>query len=261
VPLSFVGVLASACLAFANIGLGTPVPGPTLPGLDGQPRQVVAAGQVCAIVFFDPDQDRSRHTLSTVQGLRDELAGRGVRWTGIVSGSVGAEAVAAELRDVGSDLPTVVDPADGYYGQLGVRLFPTVAVVGADGNLAAYLPFSQVHYAETIRAHLLHALGELTDEQLQSALRPGEVAWGGDAAAAQRQLRLARMLRAAGKPDKALEAAREAVRQAPDWAEAHALVGVVLVEEGDCEGARVSLERALALDPGHAEAREALDAC
>lgn len=260
-PVSWLPGLLSGLLAFAYVAVGAPVPNPELPTLDGGSRSLLAAEGVTVFVFFDPEQEHSREVLGRLARLRGEMQGKPVDWVGVASDRFSAEAVAQALAAAELEMPVVVDRGDALYGALGVRLYPSAGIAGPGRELLAYLPYTKVNYARSLEAHLRHALGEIGDEELQAALEPEAVDWGGDGARAQANLRLARMLLAAGKLDKALERAREGAAQAPELAEAHGLVGAVQAAQGDCAAARESLGKALQLDPDNATAREASAKC
>jgi Tfp pilus assembly protein PilF len=112
-----------------------------------------------------------------------------------------------------------------------------------------------------VKARILHALGEIDDAALQLALAPPKATQGGDEAVAHRNLKFAQMMMKAGKPEKALPLVEKAIERAPDLAAAHALLGSIKAEAGDCAGARAPLEKALALDPEDATARAAAEKC
>ncbi len=65
----------------------------------------------------------------------------------------------------------------------------------------------------------------------------------------------------AGKLDKALVKARDAVAASPESAEAQALVGFILAEQGNCDATQEGLKKALELDPENATAKTALERC
>lgn len=253
--------LVVAGVLFANVDVGSVLPNPTLPGLDGVERSLLSEGQVSAFVFFHPEQEHSLEALRDLAELRNEMAEKPVRWIGVVSDRFGGGAIRSALSETGVELETVVDEGDRLYGELGVRLYPSIGIADREGNLRAYLPYTKVNFMRSVQAHLQHTLGEIDDDELKVALRPKSVDFGGNGASAGRNIRFARMLLDAGKLDKALAKARDAVVASPESAEARALVGLILVEQGNCDAARKSLQRALELDPENATAKTALDRC
>jgi tetratricopeptide (TPR) repeat protein len=253
--------LVIAGVAFANVDVGSTLPNPSLDGLDGIERPLVDRKRVTVFLFFDPQQDHSIEVLSALAELQRDLEDADVRWVGVVSDRFSPENAVSALNESGARLETVIDSGDRLYGELGVRLYPTLGIADAGATLRAYLPYSKINYMSTLEAHLLHTLGRIDDAELDRAMHPTAIDISSSEAEVGRTLKLARMLWANGKKDKALTMAREAAEKAPDLAEPHALVGVFLVEDGRCEEARASLDQALEIDPDHPEAKEALLEC
>jgi tetratricopeptide (TPR) repeat protein len=71
---------------------------------------------------------------------------------------------------------------------------------------------------------------------------------------------IALVRRAEGQQPEALAAVRRAIGLSPESADLHTLEGVLLEESGKRIAARAAWQRALALDPSHAEARANLEA-
>ncbi len=253
--------LVIAGVAFANVDVGSTLPNPSLNGLDGIERPLVDHQTVTVFLFFDPQQDRSIEVLSALAELQQDLEDADVRWVGVVSDRFSLEDAASVLDQSGARLETLIDSGDRLYGDLGVRLYPTLGIADTGATLRAYLPYAKVNYMSTLEAHLLHTLGRIDDAELDRELHPAAIDISSNEAEVGRTLKLARMLWINGKKDKALAMARETAEKAPDLAEPHALVGIFLVEDGRCEEARASLDKALEIDPNHSEARQALLAC
>ncbi|MCD4747913.1 MAG: tetratricopeptide repeat protein [Thermoanaerobaculales bacterium] len=248
-------------MLFSNVDIGSVLPNPTLPGLDGVERSLLSEDQVSAFVFIHPEQEHSLEVLRDLVELRKEMVEKPVRWIGVVSDRFSEDSMRSALSEAGLEWETIIDKGDLLYGELGVRLYPSIGVADREGNLRAYLPYTKVNFMRSVQVHLLHTLGEIDDEELKAALRPKSVDFGGNGAAAGRNIRFARMLLDAGKLDKALAKARDVVTASPDSAEAHALVGFILVQQGQCDAAQESLQRALELDPKNVTAKTARDQC
>ena len=261
----FVCALASmtvtVAMAFANVEVGSVIPNPSLPGFDGTEHALVEPDRITAFVFFSPDHQHCREVLKEIADLQNDLADAGFRWVGIVSDRFLREAVSEAVEAAGADLILLVDTGDALYGDLGVRLYPTIGIVDGHGVLRAYLPYAKVNYMAAVEAHLRHAAGLIDDQQLQAALHPTSFQVDSDAAGVSRNLKFARMLLNSGKLDKALGKAVEAEEAAPGSSEAHAVVGVIFVEMGNCDEGRGHLQAALEIDPGNTEAAEALARC
>lgn len=254
-------LLVAAGVAFANVEVGSALPNPSLAGLDGIERPLFDSQRVTVFLFFDPQQDHSREVLGALAELQKNLKDGDVRWVGVVSDRFSPESASSALTESGVSLETVIDAGDRLYGELGVRLYPTMGIADSDATLRAYLPYAKVNYMSALEAHLRHTLGQIDDAALDQALHPVAIDVSSNAAQVGRTLKLARMLWNSGKKEKALTIAREATETAPDLADPHALVGFFLVEDGFCEEGRASLSVALEIEPEHAEAQAALLEC
>lgn len=263
IPLisGFISLVLLSGMAFANVELGEPIPNPSLPGLDGVERNLLDPQRVTTFVFFDPQQSHSIEVLGDLAELQKNLEGSDVCWVGVVSDRMSSEAVISALDESGVTLDIVVDIGDRLYGELGVRLFPSIGIADAGGALLAYLPYAKVNYMGSLEAYLGHALGRIDDGALERALNPSSTDVGTEEAQSRRILKFAHMLWDREKREKALEKAQEAVEIAPDLADAHATVGIFQVEMGNCEEGLASLNRALEIDPDHFEALAALGKC
>ncbi len=254
-------VAVAAGLLFANVEVGATIPNPILKDREGVARSLVDPEKPTAFLFFDPHKPRCLEVMGAMADLQKDLEDVDIVWVGVVSDRFSPESVKAALDGSGIHLDIVIDPGDRFYGELGVRLYPTVGIADSTGTLRAYLPYTKVNYTAALEAHLRNVLGQITDEELQQALDPTEIEINSNEIQAGRNLKFARMLWHKGKQEKALSMARKAVEIAPDLAEAHAAVGGFLVEMGQCDESSESLRRALEIEPDNAEALAALSRC
>ncbi len=254
-------ILFVSGLAFANGEVGAPAPNPSLAGLDGVERALLDPERVTVFLFFNPQQDHSLEVLRALAELQGEMGEAAIDWVGVVSDRFPSQGVISAIAESGVSLETLIDSGDRLYGALGVRLYPTMGIADSGGVLLAYLPYAKVNYMGALEAHLKHAQGQIDDEALDRALHPISVDVGTHEAEIGRTLKFARMLWDREKQEKALAQAKEAVEAAPELAEPHAVVGIFLVEMGNCDEGRESLNRALSIDPGIEEARAALAKC
>jgi peroxiredoxin len=253
--------VASPALSFANVDVGGQVPDVRMQALDGGEQPLLGKKKANVFLFFRPDQEHCVETLKNVSKLERELSGKPVYWVAVVSDSYPPQSVKACVKDTELPFPVLVDKGDALYGQLGVRLLPVMGIADEKGILVAYLHFTKVNFAETIRAHVLHQLGEISDAQLAAVENPSRTGIAGDGSAAAPQVKLARALFKGGKLPKALEAAGKAVEADPKLAEAHALLGQILAAMGDCAKALPAFEKALEIDPAQPEALEGKKGC
>lgn len=260
-------VLAGAC-AFGTLhatwavhaALGTPVADVQLKSIDGAPARVLGDG-VSVLVFFRAGQDRSGVALRELARCKGALAGKAVRWVGLVSDAAPIQGAAELVRAAGFDAPVLVDPGDALYGQIGLALHPVVVVVGRDRRLAAFEPFRAVDFCAVVTARVRHALGEIGDAELRALLEPPRSAEGGDEQVAARYRALARAQLQSGSLDKAQDSIRRSLEKAPEAAASHLLLGEILAAQGRCAEALEGFRKALALEPSNAAARRGIEGC
>jgi tetratricopeptide (TPR) repeat protein len=267
-PLGTLAVLAAVWtwsdvpVAFSNLAVGDPVENVQLPTLDGGTLPLLGSdAEVHVFGFFRVGQPNSLDALRELARVEAELREKSIHWVIIVSGRYEERKVHELVAEAGLELPVALDRGDALYGHFGVILHPVVGIVGGGHTLRAYEPFSRINYGVRIKARIRHALGELSDGELTVALDPPPTRQGDDSAVARRNLHLAEKLHAAGKAEKALARLGICIELDPTLAAAHALIGAILEEQGDCPGALDSYERALSLDSGDPLAREGRARC
>jgi hypothetical protein len=218
-----------------------------MPTIDGRRAPLLGDGKISVFVFVRIGQEYSDSALRQLATLERELAGKPVRFAAIVSDDDDRAAAQRAVSELGIKMPVLVDVGDALYGELGVAMCPSAAIVGRDRKLGAYQPFRKVNYLDAMRGQVALALGEIDDAALARVLDPGvqAVPSGGRAKA---RMKLARTLLAAGSVEPALESARAAVALEPDLAEAHQLLSDVFAKGGRCDdaGREAELARSLA---------------
>lgn len=229
--------------------------------LEGGKAYALRDVEANVLVFFRPNQERSLGALRELAQCQTGFAGKSVHWVAVVSSSAPAESVAALMRDTRFAAPVLVDSGDALYGSLGLALHPVVVIVDRDQKLAAFEPFRSVDYCSVISARIRHVLREISDDELRAALAPPKSTQGGSDQVARRYRAFAEALFKDKHYDKALENVRKSLDKDPLLAPAHALLGEILLAQGNCTDAVPAFDQALALDAGNASAREGLERC
>lgn len=264
---AFALALAAAAVGAAaappeRVETGRVLPEVTLALAEGGSAPLVERSSVAtAIVFFRGEHERSEATLRMLAECQPRLAGKPVRFAGVVP-SDGAAGALAAVRASGARLPILLDAGDAVYAAAGVRTHPAVAIVDRARRVVAFEPFHQVGFCERIVVRLRGALGELGDAEAARALAPAASLLPGDdpAAVARRHLSFGRKLLAGKAYAQAHESARRALALAPS-AEAWRLEGEIFAAERRCPDALRAFDAALALDPRDGSAAAARQAC
>ena len=263
VPFAVLAALGAVAARAEAVDTGQLVPEATLKTVDGGSGPLVERGSAAtAILFFRAEQERSLDTLRTMAQCQPQLAGKPVRWVGVVPGdTVPADAKAAVVASR-MKLPVLVDAGDAIYAALGVRMHPGIAIVDRARRLVAYEPYHQVDYCGIVVARVRRALGEISEAEVAKAVEPAKSALPGDdpTGVARRNVSFGRKLLGAKAFAAAHESARKAILTAP-LAAAWTLEGEVFAAEGKCPDALKAFDRALVLDPNDAAASSGKQAC
>jgi tetratricopeptide (TPR) repeat protein len=242
---------------------GKPVPEVTLKEVGGGTAPVVdRTAAVNALVFFRAPHDRSEETLKMLAACQPKLAGKPVRFVGLVPAD-SAEAAKASVAASGAKLPVLVDEDDAVYAALGVRLHPGIAIADRTRSVVAFEPYHAVDFCEIVVARVRHALGELSDAELAAALAPRTSALpGGDdhGGVAHRHVAFGKKLLASKAYAPAHAELQKALQAAPS-AEAWRVEGEIFAAEGKCAEAVKAFDAALAIDPRDAGAAAGKKGC
>lgn len=234
--------------AFRGMRPGEPLRNREMPLLDGGQAPLLGKARVSVVVFFRTGQDHSLQALRQLAQLERELTGQPVRFAAVVSDGCDRAEVRALVAEAGVRMPILVDRGDELYGEWSVALHPVVGIAGADHRLVSTQHFLKINMLDAVRARIQHALGTIGDAQLQAALHPPRPPARPPSAAHNRVL-LGKALLQRGRTAQALESARKAVASDPGSAEAHAFLAQALAAAGRCDEVAAATARARALDP------------
>jgi tetratricopeptide (TPR) repeat protein len=233
--------------AFREVEVGAQLRNREMPTIDGKKASLLGTARANVFIFFRSGQEHSTETLAQVARLEAELAGKSVRFVGLVSDADPKEDVVALVRASGVRMPVLVDVGDALYGELGVSLHPSIGIADARGKLVGYQAFRRINLLDILRGRVQVALGELSEEQLAAIIDPAatEVAVN----RAKARMNLARKLLEAGDVDGAIASARSAVALEPARPETHALLAELLAKAGNCDESKREANEARFIDP------------
>lgn len=261
VCLALAGLLwAGSALAFANVPIGAVVDNDVLPTLSGGEMSLLGETNVSVFIFFKPGTEHSNQAMAQIARLEKELAGKPIHWCAIVSDRIPKTDVETAIRESGLAMPVLIDRGDALYGKLGAFLHPVVGITDRNRHLVAYQPFSKVNFAAVIRAQVLHALNEISDEELAAVLKPTAVQWGGETSVAHRYLRLAEKQFQATNYSQAIANLQKSLDKNPT-PEAYVLQGRIFFAQGKRPEALAAFEAALKLDPQNTNALAGAESC
>lgn len=245
---------------YTHAQLGTVVEDAEMPTLAGGTDHLFDHSTANVLIFFRPGQDFSRLTLKELAAVQKELAGKSIRWVGIVSDRAAKDDVQAMVKESGISMPVLIDVGDAFYGKLGVAQVPVTVLFDQQHKLVAYQSFTKVNYAPVVTARVRYLLKEISDAELAAVLNPPAALTDSDEAAAGRRLKLATMLFQAKSYPKALENVDASIAENPSAA-AYALRADILAAQGNCPEAATAYGQALKLDPQNARALQGIKVC
>jgi len=228
----------------------------------GKAPLVSPKARVNVLLFFRSGQDRSIDALRQLAGCERELAPKGIRFVGVISGSASPAEVKAALAAAGATFAVLVDEGDKVYNAFQVRMLPVAGITDGAGVLQAMEPYRQVDFGDVVRARIRFQLGEIDKAALEAAVNPAAAPLpGGDPVKkARRDVKMARKLLELGQLEAAVKQAQRALEQAP-VPEAFPVLGLAYARLGRCGEARRMLDQAQAALPASPELPEARALC
>lgn len=277
-------VLAASADDLRNVKHGQPVPVCKLPALDGSIIDTESLkGSVVVIVCLSAEQHRSElaaaESMRVVQALPDQP----VKLIHLTADVVQKAYFEKLRRDNAITAALALDADRAFYARVGIIAFPTTIIIDKDGKLENVISLHSSEYQNLLDAHVGHALGNLSDEQLAQRLaaRPSSESSPRSAAAAHRAM--ARLMREkgdlasakaelekgrkldpdnrellldladldlfAGNLDASDEMLQLVLASQPDHKRAKQLKGIILFRRGQLDEAQTVLEDALKLNP------------
>lgn len=255
----FVTAISLAMVARAEaVETGRALPDVTLRRADAGTAPLVERGSAATVaVFFRTGQERSEETLRTLAECAPRLAGKPVRFVGVVPADSAAGAPGA-LAEAKLKLPVLVDEGDALYAAAGIRTHPAILILDRARKVVAFEQYREVGACEVLVALVRRQLGEISDAEVAKAEAPGTSAMPGDdpSGVARRQVSFGRKLLQSKAYAAAHESARKALQIAP-LADAWRLEAEVFAAEGRCAEANQAFDKAAVLDRGGSAARPA----
>jgi tetratricopeptide (TPR) repeat protein len=191
-----------------------------------------------------------------------ELAGKPIRFIGVVPPDTTPEEARALASASGVRMPLVLDAGDALYNHLGVRLHPVIFLLDAKARVADFEQYRQIDYCEVVTAHIRRLLGEIDQAALDKIEAPARGSMPGEdpKAVSNRDVNLGRKQLQIKQYEKAAASANKALATAPNPG-AFALLGEIAAARGDCRAAVKQFDQALRLDPKEPHALAGRQAC
>jgi len=249
--------------AFRNVKIGDAMPNAEMVSLEGPSASLLSAkAKVNIVLMFQPNQIHSNDALKVLSKVCNEFPNRSVHGVAVVSDFYSKELIRASVVQSGwKAANTLIDKEDLYSAKVGVVSYPIIGITNSAFTLLAQEPFLEINYFERIEARVKYALGELTKDQLNAALNPPIEDGAAKTNHARLYFKYAKKLFDAGKLDKAMERARQALGIDEKFADAYALIGLIYAKQSNCAEAERQFEKALALMPDNKLAKQGMALC
>jgi Tfp pilus assembly protein PilF len=244
--------LPPAAEAFRNVEVGDRVPPLTLADAEGRPIAVPQAGRATIVLFSRPGQQLSDEATADLGGLARGLAAKGLDIVTVMPAAAGR---AMPRRQEPAPVRALVDESGRAQQAYGVIVYPSTAVVGADGTLVYYLPSRAAGYRGLVEAHALRAVGEISQQELSARVAQAGGAPATGAERGQAAYRKGMLLVGERRLDEAAASFEEAVAAAPRFLDARLQLGYIRLDLDQPAPAIRQFEAALAISPGSPAAR------
>jgi len=257
ITLLIMGSHLSLALAIGHHQQGDRVPNLAIRTIDGNQISLdERKGKIIVLAFWKQDDDKSSKMLTDLSRISQEFQDKEVTFLAIN----GDKASDQQIREIALSRKLscffASDPDLTTYSSLGILVLPTTLIVGPDGKLAFVEDlYSRNFYAQTT-AYVKFLLGEITQDQLNAELDPGESVRVAPARIkAERYVNMALLLLDLKEKAKAREALKKALEADPSFPEPHLLLATLCLEDKEVSGVGTELEQALELNPSPKEGK------
>ena len=245
---------------FRAVEPGAEIPSVELEKTDGGSFSVAPSkvkGKGLIVLFWAADSPVKKDRAIEIMEVLNDVAGdgNGIEALAINVGGDTPEVINEVVGQVNPGYPVLLDKDRKAYQAFGVFTTPSVLVVDGQGSVKTGFGYSRT-IEDQITTEAMLLLGKITEQEAKEKMVPEVAETPEKEKKAKQHLLLGRRLENKGMPDKAKAEYAEAV-ELFDLAEAYIRLGVILLEEGDLEGAGPKIEKGLALDPDSLDAKVA----
>lgn len=256
------GVALGVCLTAAQaddlrkVNKGEPVPVIKLPTIDGSQFDSEAAkGKVLVVVYLSAEQNSSELAAVESTEVARELGSDNVELVHVTADVVHKPYYERLRAEKGIDCPLAFDASRKLYADLGLIVFPTTIIENRDGTLAHVISTRGPDYRHLLEVYVRHAMGLLSDEQLQEQLKARPSDMHSPKSLASRHRAAARLLRDKGLTDAAREELAQAQKLDPEDVEIRLDMADLDLATGNTDEAAELINGVLAEQPEHRRAK------
>ena len=239
-----------------RIRVGEQLPEFSLTSLDGAALESdTYRGRTLVLVYLSAEQRNSERAAADALRVVKHYADEPLELL-LVSADLGHEKYFRTLfGEAQPPAPLAFDGGHELYSKLGLIVFPSTLVVGADGTLKHVILTRRSDYPHLLDAYIGHALGRLSSEVLEQRIVAPTLSRSSPKTMAQRHREAARLLRNSELNTGAEQELLRAVELDPESTPIRIDLADLYIHLGRVDDADALLGAILAADPEHRGAR------
>lgn len=240
-----------------NVKRGEPVPAYRLPTLSGETIDSEALkGSVVVLVYLSAEQRSSELAATESAKIVEDIGSGDVELIHVSADVVHKPYFQRFREERNMEIPFGLDPDRSLYGRLGLIVFPTTIVVDREGKLAHVISARAPDYAHVLDTYIRHALGMISDSELENALKARASSEGSPKSLASTHRAAARLLREKGLYNAARDELHKALENVPDDPDILLDLADLNLYTNDLDAAEQVITKVLASHPEHRRAQQ-----
>lgn len=213
-----------------------------------------ASGKVTVLSFVKLSQDRSMDQMKDLAAMYDQLNAKGIEFLAITAYNDNVDEMKKTVSDLKLKFPVVIDAEQKVYGDYGLYILPSTAIIGKDGKLVFESAGHGRDYKDLVGGKMKVLAGLMTEEEYKKLNTPVEsVEKSREEKEAEKEVNLGKTLIKRGMVDKAGAAFAKAVSHDPKNVVARVAYGESLVAAKQFDNAFLQFEEARKLAPANKE--------
>lgn len=255
VVVSALFVSTSGAEAFRNVEIGAKAPAFSLKSVDGAEVSYAApTDKPVVVAFIRQGQDKSEKVVKDLGKIAPEVLAKVILLAVVVNPGEGD---AKSLGAAASPGVTILlDEGEKVYASFGVMVAPQTAVLAPDGSLKAEVSGYTSAFKSDVEITLRQILGMEVDT---TELKGADVNIPEARRKAMRDLQKAEMLIKRKMKSKAIPQVKDAITADPTYAQAHVVLGELLMDEGgSLDEAEASFKKAQEIEANNLMAKVGL---
>lgn len=242
-----------------SVSPGQAAPSFMLNSITGKPASLSDyKGEILILIYWKTGHERSLMALKDAEQEMKKYDRKGVKVVTVIADSDNREEAAGTLKSNGINVPVLIDTDRQFYSNYGIRVYPSTIIIDKQGLIAHDIPSHAPSYRNTLDGYVRQTLGEISEEELKSALSPHKEEQDRSKLEALRLYNLSLKFAQSGMLDQATDAAVKSVDAKPDLVQSHILLGFLYLEGKDADKALQTFNKAMELEPHSHDAQTGL---